>query len=122
MTAAVRHLDIQDLFDLHRVLDQTKDKIQAKYKKMERPPVGPDACHEQIFALLRDLGPSPKTKTAKKKEAEGERDPVAVVPEQSDNLMFEDVMQVLEGARFLYAGPKDKHDRPVFYLIVNRYL
>ena len=40
---------------------------------------------------------------------------------QSNQMMFEDVMAVLERARFLYQGPNDKQDCPVFYLIVNRY-
>jgi hypothetical protein len=39
---------------------------------------------------------------------------------QSNQMMFEDVMGVLERARFLYQGPNDKQDCPVFYLIVNR--
>lgn len=34
---------------------------------------------------------------------------------------FDDVTGVLERARFLYQGPNDKRDMPVFYLIVNRY-
>ncbi len=58
-------------------------------------------------------------------DQEEEREPVPQwkgVSLPSNQTSFEDVTAVLERARFLYQGPNDKQDMPVFYLIVNRFV
>eukprot|EP01133_Synstelium_polycarpum_P007691 gene7691-9003_t len=110
----IRNIEMGDLFDLHRILDLYKDKIASKMSITNRSAV-------RVLELLRELGPSPKTKIEKKRKEE------VVVPDDltltggvSLNAGFDDLTFQLERARFLFQGPNDKHDRPVFYLIVNR--
>eukprot|EP01113_Clastostelium_recurvatum_P021211 TRINITY_DN2509_c0_g1_i2.p1 TRINITY_DN2509_c0_g1~~TRINITY_DN2509_c0_g1_i2.p1 ORF type:complete len:928 (-),score=285.96 TRINITY_DN2509_c0_g1_i2:70-2805(-) len=110
-TIDIRSFDLQDLFELHRILDQSSDKL---VQKMRGSPVTTD----EILVILKDLGPSPKTKRTRKQPAAGEEEPV--VSEPISGGVAEDMVQQLERARFLYQGPNDKEGKPVFYLIMNR--
>eukprot|EP01111_Echinosteliopsis_oligospora_P016784 TRINITY_DN7083_c0_g1_i1.p1 TRINITY_DN7083_c0_g1~~TRINITY_DN7083_c0_g1_i1.p1 ORF type:complete len:862 (+),score=221.30 TRINITY_DN7083_c0_g1_i1:213-2798(+) len=118
-------MDLQDLFDLHRVLDQSMDKINIKYRsisyKISSEWSNAADLRTKICDLLKELGPSPKTKNTRAKAKEAEEE---VLPDQTPIIgserAFEDIMQILEKARFLYQGPNNKQDQPVFYLIVNR--
>ncbi|EGG14353.1 Ras GTPase activation domain-containing protein [Cavenderia fasciculata] len=107
----IKNLEIQDLFDFHRILDLYKDKILTKLVSTNNKAAG------RILELLRELGPSPKTKVEKKKQ---ETDHAQQQQQQLGPGGFDDLTFQLERARFLFQGPNDKHDRPVFYLIVNR--
>ncbi|EFA77182.1 Ras GTPase activation domain-containing protein [Heterostelium album PN500] len=106
----IRHVEIHDLFDLHRILDLYREKVAIKMAVSCRATL-------RILELLKDLGPSPKTKIEKKKKETEEYDQQ---PSGNLNSGFDDFTFMLERARFLFQGPNDKHDKPVFYLIVNR--
>ncbi|GAM27119.1 hypothetical protein SAMD00019534_102940 [Acytostelium subglobosum LB1] len=106
----IRSLEIHDLFDLHRILDMYKDKLAIKLASNRSCP--------KILDILKQLGSSPKTKVEKKKK----EDLLQQQQQQQGSLNpgIDDFTLMLERARFLFQGPNDKHDRPVFYLIFNR--
>eukprot|EP01132_Coremiostelium_polycephalum_P001368 gene1368-1726_t len=110
----IKHVEIQDLFDIHRIFDIYKEKINIKLVPSSKNAV-------RVLELLKELGPSPKTKIEKKKK-EVENNEEWELNNQSNSLnsAFDDFTHMLERARFLFQGPNDKNDNPVFYLIVNR--
>jgi len=108
----LKNIEMNDLFDLHRIFDLYKDKITNKL-------VPTISSAVRVIEILKELGPSPKTKTEKKKkETDASEEPSA--NGASLGSAFDDCTHMLERARFLFQGPNDKNDRSVFYLIVNR--
>ncbi|KAF2074015.1 hypothetical protein CYY_004666 [Polysphondylium violaceum] len=108
----LKNIEMNDLFDIHRIFDLYKDKITLKLV-----PTSQSAL--RVIEILKELGPSPKTKTEKKKkETDASEEPSA--NGASTGSAFDECTHMLERARFLFQGPNDKNDRSVFYLIVNR--
>eukprot|EP01112_Ceratiomyxa_fruticulosa_P016885 TRINITY_DN5161_c0_g1_i1.p1 TRINITY_DN5161_c0_g1~~TRINITY_DN5161_c0_g1_i1.p1 ORF type:complete len:931 (-),score=175.29 TRINITY_DN5161_c0_g1_i1:271-3063(-) len=123
----IRSLDLQDLFELHRILDQTLDKLTIKLKQLNTPTTSSSSFVrtsaipvDKILQTLIDLGPSPKTRRTKKGENDGEATSSNGSAPVVSVTAFEDMTTLLDRARFLYQGPNDKSGKPVFYLIVNR--
>ncbi|KYQ92202.1 Ras GTPase activation domain-containing protein [Tieghemostelium lacteum] len=109
----IKNIEIQDLFDLHRIFDVYREKIQLKLASGNKTAI-------RILEILKELGPSPKTKNEKKKRETDASEELTPNGGASLNSAFDDCTYMLERARFLYQGPNDKHDKAVFYLIANR--
>ncbi|GAM26558.1 hypothetical protein SAMD00019534_097330 [Acytostelium subglobosum LB1] len=111
----MRNIEIQDLFELHRILDMNKEKLATQ--------LATNPTVSSVLDILKQLGPSPKTKVERKRKHDTTDE---VFDKQQAGLInggsgsFDDLTFMLERARFLFQGPNDKHDKPVFYLIVNR--
>ncbi|EGC34955.1 hypothetical protein DICPUDRAFT_79326 [Dictyostelium purpureum] len=113
----IKNIQISDLFDLHRIFDLYKEKIVSK---LSTPGNGCIKTANRVTDILKELGPSPKTKNErKKKETDASEEP-NTENNGSIGTALEDCTHMLERARFLFQGPNDKNDRSVFYLIVNR--
>ncbi|KAN0025304.1 hypothetical protein ACTFIU_003564 [Dictyostelium citrinum] len=126
--AYIKNVQIQDLFDLHRIFDSYKEKIVNKIINTNCNTNNNNNSNNnnktaiRVIEILKELGPSPKTKTErKKKETDAAEEPTTSLQNgASMGSAFDECTHMLERSRFLFQGPNDKNDRSVFYLIVNR--
>ncbi|KAN0039792.1 hypothetical protein ACTA71_007029 [Dictyostelium dimigraforme] len=122
----IKNVQIQDLFDLHRIFDSYKEKIVNRIINTNNGNGNNNNNTNnktaiRVIEILKELGPSPKTKTErKKKETDAAEEPTSLQNGASMGSAFDECTHMLERSRFLFQGPNDKNDRSVFYLIVNR--
>eukprot|EP00727_Mastigamoeba_balamuthi_P010622 m51a1_g6182 hypothetical protein (799) ;mRNA; f:35434-38521 len=125
----VSDIDLQDLFELHRLVDSCVPRLLAKYKAPPPSSAGPRGSggswvssrttrvRKELVDLLESLGPPPFFGSQHHKLRLGDTsEAAAVVPSAAG---AGDLTQ-LERARFLYQGPNSVSGAAVFYLVVNR--
>eukprot|EP01105_Mastigella_eilhardi_P017740 TRINITY_DN4090_c0_g1_i2.p1 TRINITY_DN4090_c0_g1~~TRINITY_DN4090_c0_g1_i2.p1 ORF type:complete len:864 (-),score=248.79 TRINITY_DN4090_c0_g1_i2:54-2645(-) len=121
----VRNLELQDLFELHRIVDSCSAKLLEQYRLSIRtspagwvPSLTPNK--KEVLRVLGALGPPPRFSTFKEvKAGDGERE--IIMPDSSTFFNVASVdTSILEKARFLYQGPNAINGSAVFYIICNR--